>query len=70
MRAPSPPSGPSLTDIVDAAVKASPPAAVVLWNRIAEIPAEKWLTYALIGYTLLQALVLLRKEFFKRRGRK
>lgn len=50
-----------------AALKASPAGAVVIWNNISSIPAEKWLTYATLVYVVLQAFVLARKEFFKRR---
>ncbi len=50
-----------------AALKASPAGAVVIWNNISSIPAEKWLTYVTIAYVVLQALALARKEFFKRR---
>jgi hypothetical protein len=56
--------------IADAALKTSPAAVVIAWNKLSSIPAEKWLTYATIGYVLLQAIVLFRREFLKRRDDK
>lgn len=59
-------------EITSAAAKAAPPIGVAVWNTLSTIPAEKWLTYLTIFYVGLQAFMLLRKEFFKRRrsGRK
>ncbi len=53
-----------------AALKASPALAVGAWDRLAAIPPSDWLTYTTILYVLLQAGVLIRKEFFKRRIRR
>lgn len=52
--------------ISDAAMKATPPGLVVAWNSLSTIPAEKWVTYLTIAYVILQVVVLVRKEFFKR----
>jgi hypothetical protein len=53
--------------ITDAAVRATPAGLVIAWNKLSDIPAEKWLTYVTIGYVLLQAVALIRNEFLKRR---
>lgn len=67
---PTYPAQPLVQDIAGRVALAAPPGAVVLWNKLAAIPAADWLTYLSIGYLLLQAFVLVRKEFFKRRTRR
>lgn len=55
--------GPSMRDqtnqVVDAVVKASPPAAVAFYDRILGMPVADWLSYALVVYTVLQIVFLL-----------
>jgi hypothetical protein len=70
MSAPTPPSGPLASDIADAVVKVSPSGLLVAWNHLATVPAEKWLTYVTIGFVILQTVVLVRKEFLKRGGKR
>lgn len=66
----STPPGQLANDIAEAAVKAAPPGVVVAWNYLASVPAEKWLTYLTIGFVVLQIVVLIRKEFIKRGGKR
>jgi hypothetical protein len=54
--------------LAEAAAKSSPPAALVVWNAISGIPAEKWLTYLTIGYVVLQALILFRDKVLRDRS--
>lgn len=49
------------------ALKASPGGAVVVWNYIICMPVEKWVSLAVLVFTVLQIIVLIRREFLKRR---
>lgn len=50
------------------AARASPGVVVVAWNYVAAVPLDSWVKLATLGYIVLQAAVLARKEFFKRKG--
>jgi hypothetical protein len=50
------------------ALKASPAGAVVFWNYVLGIPVEKWVSLAVLVFTVLQIVVLVRREFLKRKG--
>lgn len=50
-----------------ATAEVSPPVALSAWYFITGVPIEKWLTALAIVYTLLQIVVLVRKEFLKRK---
>ncbi len=52
---------------VKAAAEVSPPAGLVAWHYFTGLPIEKWLTGLAIVYTVLQIVVLVRKEFIKRK---
>lgn len=54
-------------EIISAASKAAPPVGVTVWQYLLGLPVEKWVAVATLIYILLQAAVLVRKEFFKRR---
>lgn len=60
----NPTSGHSLAK---AGAEVSPPAGLVAWHYFTGLPIEKWLTGLAIVYTVLQIVVLVRKEFIKRR---
>jgi hypothetical protein len=49
------------------ALKASPGGAVVAWNYILGMPVEKWVSLAVLVFTVLQIVVLVRREFIKRK---
>jgi hypothetical protein len=53
-----------------AVAEAAPPAALVVWNSVSAIPAEKWLTYLTIAYVVLQALILFRDKIVRDRRAK
>lgn len=59
-------------ETVDGAVKggarASPGLVVILWEKMSAVPIDKWVQAAVLVFTLLQIVVLVRKEFFKRKG--
>lgn len=55
--------------IFKAAAETAPPAVLAAWYYLADQPIEKWLTVFAILYTILQIIVLVRREFVKR-GRK
>lgn len=60
--------GPSMRDqIKNAVIGGSPGAGLTFWNALSAIPAEKWLTYIIIGYTLCQAYVFIRDHIVKRK---
>ncbi len=52
---------------VKAAAEVSPQASLVAWHYFTGLPIEKWLTGLAILYTVLQIVVLVRKEFIKRK---
>jgi len=58
---------PTAHQVAKASAEVSPPVGLVTWNYLAEQPIDKWLTALAIVYTLLQIVVLVRKEFIKRR---
>lgn len=62
------PPGPTLGNVAKAAAETAPPAGLVGWHYLLDLPIEKWLTVLVILYTVLQIVVLVRKEFM-RRGR-
>lgn len=64
----TPPSGRTVSDVAKAIVETAPPATLTAWNYLSGQPIEKWLTAITIVYVVLQAVVLVRKEFFKRKG--
>jgi hypothetical protein len=64
------PGDQSLNGVVKAVVETSPPVALSAWHYLAGQPIEKWLTAITIFYVILQAVVLVRKEFWKRKGRR
>ena len=64
---PSTSEGRSINAVGKAAVEIAPPAGLAVWHALLDMPIEKWLTLAAIVYTALQIIVLLRKEFFKRK---
>lgn len=47
-------------DVINEAVKAAPAWGVVIWNKVAEAPLEKWATLVAIIYGLLQIYFLVR----------
>lgn len=53
--------------VVDAVVKAAPPAAVTFVDLVLGMPVEKWLTITLIIYTVLQIVLLVRDRVVKRK---
>lgn len=57
-------------DVLTEAVKASPAWFVVIWNKVAEAPLEKWATLVAIIYGVLQIYFLVRDRRTKPRGRK
>jgi hypothetical protein len=57
-------------DIVNELAKASPAWFVVIWNKVAEAPLEKWATAVAIVYGLLQIYFLVRDRRRTRRARK
>jgi len=57
-------------DILNEAAKAAPAWGVVVWNKVADVPLEKWATAAALLYTLLQIYFLVRDRRKQRRGRK
>lgn len=48
------------------ALKASPAGAVMFFNYVLSIPVEKWVSVAVLVFTVLQIVVLIRREFLKR----
>ena len=52
---------------VDAAVKATPPAAVTFSDLVLGMPVEKWLTVVLIIYTVLQIVLLVRDRVIRKK---
>ena len=65
-------SGGLSPDTIDAAargaIKASPGGAVAAWYWLLDMPVEKWVSLAVLVFTVLQIVVLIRREFFKRKG--
>ena len=53
--------------VIDAVVKAAPPAAVTFSDLVLGMPVEKWLTITLIIYTLLQIVLLVRDRIVRRK---
>jgi hypothetical protein len=58
----------TLSNVTKATVETAPPAALAAWHCVLDQPIEKWLTLFAILYTVLQIVVLIRKEFIKRGG--
>lgn len=54
--------------IVEAA-KSSPVFAVALWDKLASVPVEKWVSVVALVYGLLQIYFLFRDRRSKKRGR-
>jgi hypothetical protein len=65
-------SGGLSPETVDAAtrgaMKASPGGAVAIWYYLLDMPVEKWVSMAVLVFTVLQIVVLIRREFVKRKG--
>lgn len=53
--------------LAKAGAEVSPPVGLTAWHFLTGQPIEKWLTALAIVYTVLQIVVLVRKEFLKRR---
>lgn len=66
MSASTPPSGQTLGNVAKAAIETAPPASLVAWHYLLDLPIEKWLTAITIAYVILQFIVLVRREFVKR----
>lgn len=59
---------PSMVDeTAKGAAKASPGLLVSFLTFVLQTPVEKWVSVAVLVFTVLQIAVLIRKEFFKRR---
>lgn len=58
---------PTAHSVVKASAEVSPPVGLATWQYVAGQPIDKWLTALAIVYTVLQIVVLVRKEFLKRR---
>jgi hypothetical protein len=54
--------------IAEGAVKAAPAVGVSAWHYVLGMPVEKWVSVAALLFTVLQIIVLVRKEFWKRKG--
>ena len=52
---------------IKATAEVSPPVGLSAYYYLAGQPIEKWLTALAILYTVLQIVVLVRKEFIKRK---
>lgn len=65
-------SGGLSPDTIDAALvgtlKAAPAVAVTFFHTVLDVPVEKWVSVAVLVFTVLQTVVLIRREFLKRRG--
>lgn len=55
-------------ELVAATAKAAPPVAVVGANRIFDLTLSEWVAVATLIYLALQAFVLIRNEFFRRKA--
>lgn len=64
-------SGGLSSDTIEAAargaIKASPGGAVAAWYYVLDMPVEKWVSLAVLMFTVLQIVVLIRREFIKRK---
>lgn len=56
-------------ELVAAAAKSAPPVAVAGSQVIFDMTLNQWVSIATIAYIVLQAVVLIRKEFLKKAGR-
>lgn len=54
-------------EVAAAIVRVTPPAALTLYDQVAVMPVEKWLTITLIIYTVLQTILLIRDRVVRRR---
>ncbi len=54
-------------EIADAVVKVSPPAAVVISDAFLGLTVEKWLTVALLVYTVIQTVIIVSDRLMRRR---
>lgn len=55
----------ALADIARGGAKALPAASLTGWHYLLERPVEFWVSVAVLTYTVLQIVVLVRREFFK-----
>ena len=53
--------------ILDAAVRAAPPAAVTFYTRVLEMPIEKWVGVLTVIYIALQVFLLVRDRIVHNR---
>lgn len=58
------------SEIAEAAIKVTPPAAVVGWSWLWNVPLEVWLQRATLVYVLLQMFFLLKDRLDKRKSKK
>jgi hypothetical protein len=47
--------------------RATPGVLVVTWNHFTAMPIDKWVQLAVLVFTVLQIVVLVRREFWKRK---
>ena len=55
------------TDVIDAAVKMSPPVVVSFCSAILNVPIEKWVSFLTLIYIGIQVFLLIRDRVVRRR---
>lgn len=48
--------------------RAIPGVILIAWEHVSSVPINTWVQLAVLVFTVLQIVVLVRKEFFKRKG--
>lgn len=54
-----------MTDLAKGGAKASPGVVVTVLTYLCNMPVEKWVSFAVLVFTVLQTIVLVRREFLK-----
>lgn len=59
----------ALVEIAKGGAKALPAASLTGWHYVLDRPVEFWVSVAVLTYTVLQIVVLVRREFFRREAK-
>lgn len=59
-----------LHEVAVAGAKATPAISVSAWHYVLNLPVEKWVSIAVLIFTVLQVVVLIRDKFIRDRAAK